>query len=112
MSYVRYMSPSQLVTASTDNCVRLWDLRGASPTAAQTDGLTDGPGAARTTAGGGGGGGGGGSGGGALPGGDPKLSMTFSGHLNEKNFVGLSVTREGYIAAGSETNQVYCYYKV
>ena len=106
MSYVRYMSPSQLVTASTDNCVRLWDLRGASP-AALTASITEAPGAARAT-----GGGGGGGGGGTLPGGDPKLSMTFSGHLNEKNFVGLSVTREGYIAAGSETNQVYCYYKV
>ncbi|PKA64236.1 Protein suppresor of PHYA-105 1 [Apostasia shenzhenica] len=37
-------------------------------------------------------------------------SMTFSGHKNEKNFVGLSAF-EGYIACGSETNEVYAYYK-
>ncbi|RDX95342.1 Protein SPA1-RELATED 2, partial [Mucuna pruriens] len=37
-------------------------------------------------------------------------SLTLSGHTNEKNFVGLSVT-DGYIACGSETNEVYAYYK-
>lgn len=36
---------------------------------------------------------------------------TFTGHVNEKNFVGLSVTPEGYIACGSETSEVFCYYK-
>ena len=40
------------------------------------------------------------------------LSMTFTGHSNQRNFVGLSVTRQGYIACGSEDNSVYCYYKV
>ncbi|GMH29760.1 hypothetical protein Nepgr_031603 [Nepenthes gracilis] len=37
-------------------------------------------------------------------------SLTLRGHTNEKNFVGLSVA-DGYIACGSETNEVYTYYK-
>lgn len=36
---------------------------------------------------------------------------TFRGHKNEKNFVGLSVNN-GYIACGSETNEVFVYHKV
>eukprot|EP01018_Ginkgo_biloba_P024724 Gb_03984 [translate_table: standard] len=36
--------------------------------------------------------------------------MTFTGHTNEKNFVGLSVA-DGYIATGSETNEVFVYHK-
>lgn len=35
---------------------------------------------------------------------------TYTGHLNEKNFVGLSVN-EDWIACGSETNTVYAYHK-
>ena len=35
---------------------------------------------------------------------------TFTGHTNEKNFVGLAATDE-YIACGSENNAVYAYYK-
>lgn len=34
-----------------------------------------------------------------------------AGHTNEKNFVGLSVSRDNYIACGSENNAVYCYHK-
>ncbi|KAK6947891.1 WD40 repeat [Dillenia turbinata] len=36
--------------------------------------------------------------------------QTLRGHTNEKNFVGLSVA-DGYIACGSETNEVYAYYR-
>lgn len=36
---------------------------------------------------------------------------TFRGHTNEKNFVGLTVN-SGYIACGSESNEVYVYHKV
>lgn len=32
------------------------------------------------------------------------------GHSNERNFVGLSVNCEGFIACGSESNEVYTYY--
>ncbi|KAL0094997.1 WD40-repeat-containing domain protein [Phycomyces blakesleeanus] len=35
---------------------------------------------------------------------------TFTGHQNEKNFVGLSLN-EDWIACGSETNTLYMYYK-
>lgn len=35
----------------------------------------------------------------------------YTGHVNERNFVGLSVHPDGYIATGSEDNSVYCYYK-
>ncbi|KAL6567520.1 coatomer subunit alpha [Orobanche gracilis] len=35
---------------------------------------------------------------------------TFSGHTNEKNFVGLTVNSE-YIACGSESNEVFVYHK-
>ncbi|KAJ3303722.1 coatomer subunit alpha [Kappamyces sp. JEL0829] len=36
---------------------------------------------------------------------------SFSGHLNEKNFVGLSVNATGdFISCGSETNQVFAYH--
>ena len=34
-----------------------------------------------------------------------------AGHMNERNFVGLSATADGYIACGSEDNAVYTYYK-
>ncbi|KAK1416760.1 hypothetical protein QVD17_25876 [Tagetes erecta] len=36
--------------------------------------------------------------------------QSFSGHVNVKNFVGLSVS-DGYIATGSETNEVFIYHK-
>lgn len=36
---------------------------------------------------------------------------TLRGHTNEKNFVGLSVTDDGYIVCGSETNEVFSYYR-
>ena len=34
-----------------------------------------------------------------------------AGHLNERNFVGMSVTSDGYIACGSEDNAIYTYYR-
>ncbi|KAK9269078.1 hypothetical protein L1049_000846 [Liquidambar formosana] len=36
--------------------------------------------------------------------------QSFTGHVNVKNFVGLSVY-DGYIATGSETNEVFIYHK-
>ncbi|PKA52651.1 E3 ubiquitin-protein ligase COP1 [Apostasia shenzhenica] len=35
---------------------------------------------------------------------------TFRGHINEKNFVGLTINND-YIACGSETNEVFVYHK-
>ena len=41
----------------------------------------------------------------------PALKLNpCAGHSNERNFVGLSVTPDGYIACGSENNCVYTYY--
>ncbi|KAL0903885.1 hypothetical protein M5K25_025943 [Dendrobium thyrsiflorum] len=38
------------------------------------------------------------------------LKQTFAGHINRKNFVGLSIS-DGHIATGSETNEVFVYQK-
>jgi E3 ubiquitin-protein ligase RFWD2 len=45
--------------------------------------------------------------------GDPRRMCvrTYMGHTNEKNFVGLSVSQDGYIACGSEDNVVHVYSK-
>ncbi|XP_078429056.1 protein SPA1-RELATED 4-like [Wolffia australiana] len=75
VSYVKFVDPQTLVSASTDNTLKLWDLHQVN-----SNGLT------------------------------AECSLTLRGHTNEKNFVGLSVSN-GYIACGSETNEVYAYYK-
>lgn len=62
VSYVRFLAGSEVVSASTDSTLRMWDARALAP------------------------------------------SRTFSGHTNEKNFVGLSVDQD-FIACGSETNE-------
>ncbi|KAF9669048.1 hypothetical protein SADUNF_Sadunf14G0067300 [Salix dunnii] len=76
VSYVKFLDSETLVSASTDNTLKLWDLNKASST-----GLSSGA-----------------------------CSLTFGGHTNIKNFIGLSAL-DGYIACGSETNEVYCYYR-
>lgn len=68
VSYVKFMSDTELVSASVDSTIKLWNLNSMS------------------------------------------LERTFTGHMNDKNFVGMSVTSD-YIACGSEENTVYCYYK-
>ncbi|KAF5204984.1 Spa1-related [Thalictrum thalictroides] len=76
VSFVKFLDSETLVSASTDNTLKLWDLNKTSST-----GLSTGA-----------------------------CSLTFSGHTNEKNFVGLSVSG-GYIACGSETNEVFAYHR-
>ncbi|KAL0309305.1 UNVERIFIED_CONTAM: protein suppressor of phya 1 [Sesamum radiatum] len=76
VSYVRFLDSEALVSASTDNKLKLWDLKKTS-----LEGLSQ-----------------------------NACNLTFSGHNNEKNFVGLAVL-DGYIACGSETNEVYAYYR-
>ncbi|MBA0773480.1 hypothetical protein Gotri_008753 [Gossypium trilobum] len=76
VSYVKFLDSETVVTASTDNTLKLWDLNKTS-----SGGLSS-----------------------------NACSLTFSGHTNEKNFVGLSVV-DGFIACGSETNEVYSYYR-
>ncbi|KAL7103632.1 hypothetical protein ACP275_08G191400 [Erythranthe tilingii] len=74
VSYVKFIDSMTLVSASTDNTIKLWDLSMC------TSRVLDSP------------------------------LQSFTGHLNVKNFVGLSVS-EGYIATGSETNEVFVYHK-
>ncbi|XP_052178009.1 protein SPA1-RELATED 4 isoform X2 [Diospyros lotus] len=74
VSYVKFIDSTNLVSASTDNTLKLWDLSMC------TSQVLDSP------------------------------LQSFTGHRNVKNFVGLSVS-EGYIATGSETNEVFIYHK-
>lgn len=74
VSYVKFVDSTNLVSASTDNTIKLWDLSMC------TSRVLDSP------------------------------LQSFTGHMNVKNFVGLSVS-DGYIATGSETNEVFVYHK-
>ncbi|KAF6172992.1 hypothetical protein GIB67_006368 [Kingdonia uniflora] len=76
VSYVKFLDPETLISASTDNTLKLWDLNKTNSSGLSVN----------------------------------ACSLTFRGHTNEKNFVGLSVS-EGYIACGSETNEVYAYHR-
>ncbi|XP_062180449.1 protein SPA1-RELATED 3-like isoform X2 [Phragmites australis] len=76
VSYVRFLDPETLISASTDNTLKIWDLNRTNSSGLSTD----------------------------------SCSLTLSGHTNEKNFVGLSV-HDGYITCGSETNELFSYYK-
>ncbi|KAG7952936.1 hypothetical protein I3843_12G084800 [Carya illinoinensis] len=76
VSYVKFLDSQTLVSASTDNTLKLWDLNNTSPSGLSAN----------------------------------ACSLTLRGHTNEKNFVGLS-TADGYIACGSETNEVYAYHR-
>jgi E3 ubiquitin-protein ligase RFWD2 len=60
VAYVKFMSEWELVSASTDSTLRLWDLKAAN---------------------------------------GPATVKTFTGHHNEKNFVGLDCSGN-YIATG------------
>lgn len=74
VSYVKFVDSTNLVSSSTDNTLKLWDLSMC------TSRVVEGP------------------------------LQSFTGHSNVKNFVGLSVS-DGYIATGSETNEVFIYHK-
>ncbi|KAB2003031.1 hypothetical protein ES319_D11G104300v1 [Gossypium barbadense] len=76
VSYVKFLDSNTLLSASTDNTLKSWDLKKTCSDGSTTN----------------------------------TFCLTFSGHKNEKNFVGLTVL-DGYIACGSETNEVYCYYR-
>ncbi|CAO3649810.1 unnamed protein product [Cunninghamella blakesleeana] len=68
VSYVKWINDNEIVSASTDSSLKLWNLN------------------------------------------NDECEKSFSGHLNEKNFVGLSV-KDDWIACGSESNTVYAYHK-
>jgi E3 ubiquitin-protein ligase RFWD2 len=86
VSYCRFVSSTELASASTDSTLRLWDLAGVPGVGA-------------------------GEGRGAAP--PPRAlgaARVFEGHVNEKNFVGLAA-EGGFLACGSEANEVVVYHK-
>ncbi|KAJ7571071.1 hypothetical protein O6H91_01G147600 [Diphasiastrum complanatum] len=76
VSYVKFLDSTTLISASTDNTLKLWDICKTSKVGGFHNFCT----------------------------------LTYTGHTNEKNFVGLSVA-DGYIACGSETNEVFVYHQ-
>ncbi|PSC71525.1 E3 ubiquitin-ligase COP1-like isoform X3 [Micractinium conductrix] len=82
VSYVRFCSPTELVSASTDSTLRLW---GADEAAAVPGGDASAASLGRAL-------------------------RVYEGHVNEKNFVGLAVDGD-FLACGSETAQLFVYYK-
>ncbi|XP_060206893.1 protein SPA1-RELATED 2 isoform X2 [Lycium barbarum] len=76
VSYAKFLDAETLISASTDNSLKIWDLNKTNSSGYSADSCV----------------------------------LTLKGHTNEKNFVGLSVNN-GYITCGSETNEVFTYYK-
>ncbi|KAI1321446.1 RING finger and WD repeat domain-containing protein 2 [Mortierella claussenii] len=68
VSYVKFLGRDELVSASTDSTLKLWNTQRMN------------------------------------------CARTYTGHVNEKNFVGLSASGD-WISCGSENNAVYTYYK-
>ncbi|KAJ1909751.1 hypothetical protein LPJ71_003416, partial [Coemansia sp. S17] len=69
VSYTRFLTPDEIISASTDSSLKLWNMR------------------------------------------TQECVRTFSGHTNEKNFVGLTTSGSEWIACGSENNTMYSYYR-
>lgn len=84
VSFIRFADSVNIVSASTDNTLKLWDLTKASTKARGNSACYE----SRSD-----------------------CVTTFTGHTNVKNFVGLSVAEGSYIACGSETNEVFVYHK-
>ena len=106
VSYVRWLSASSLVTASTDATLALWQLPG-SPAAAAVPGLAAEQQAVQAPLAAGGSSSGGSSAAAVLS----QPYKRFRGHQNQKNFVGLSVRPEdGLLACGSEAPAAYAYH--
>ena len=81
-SYVRWMGGDKIVTASTDNTLKLWDVKRGMT-------LNLNPNTSATPR--------------------DACVRTFAGHVNAKNFVGLDVAADGHVACGSEDNTVCLY---
>ena len=83
VSYARFLSAGEeLVSASTDSTMRVWDVRAMVSSRAPS-----GPPASLAPSG------------------------VLEGHVNERNFVGLAAGANDLIACGSETNEVFVYHK-
>lgn len=86
VSYVRFLDGNTVVGASTDSMIRTWNISNLNQMQAEPNAITS-----------------------------PRhipSQHKYIGHVNDRNFVGLSVHQEGgLIATGSEDNTVKCYYK-
>lgn len=104
VSYVRWLDGQQLVTASTDNTLRRWSVPELLSAGSSSSSATREIGGAAAAA---------------------ACRMTYRGHTNNRNFIGLSVlpgapgtspaaaggsSSGGYIVCGSETNEAYVYH--
>ncbi|KAJ2784206.1 hypothetical protein H4R18_001261 [Coemansia javaensis] len=69
VSYTRFLTPDEVISASTDSSLKLWNMR------------------------------------------TQECIRTYTGHTNEKNFVGLTISGGDWIACGSENNTMYAYYR-
>ena len=89
VSYVRWMGADRIVSSSTDNTLRLWDVKRSMMAERDGFGASEGNRFGESSSG--------------------ACSRVFVGHTNQKNFVGLSVAPDGHIACGSEDNSVCLY---
>jgi E3 ubiquitin-protein ligase RFWD2 len=83
VSYVRFFSASEMLSASTDCTLRSWNTPASTSYSLlnKTEIFKN-------------------------------CNQQFQGHKNEKNFVGLDISKCGnYIATGSEDNSLYIYSK-
>ncbi|KAF5837968.1 WD40-repeat-containing domain protein [Dunaliella salina] len=114
VAYVRWAGEDEVLSASTDSMLRLWSLRGAphkgGADAATADAATHLPAASAAETGKHTHMGRMGSSGAWADEHWGEAVRTYSGHTNERNFVGLSQAGN-YIATGSETGEVFIYLK-
>jgi protein suppressor of PHYA-105 1 len=105
VSYVRWLDGQQLVTASTDNTLRRWSVSQLLTAASSSTSANREIGGAAAAA---------------------ACRMTYRGHTNNRNFIGLAVLpgapgaaptsaaggsgSGGYIVCGSETDEAYVYH--
>ena len=96
VSYVRWAPDGQLVSASTDSRLQRWDIDVAAAATRSSSRRDEAPAAM-------------GNGASLLPPSSPVVA-TYRGHVNERNFVGLSISgSDGLVATGSEDDAVYVY---
>jgi protein suppressor of PHYA-105 1 len=96
VSYVRWAPDGQLISASTDSRLQRWDIDIAAAASRGSSGRREDAPAMGNGA--------------SLPPSSSPVVATYRGHVNERNFVGLSISdSDGLVATGSEDDAVYVY---